>query len=32
MTLTVANLFCDENGAAVVRLISARLATPREKR
>ena len=32
LTLTVANLFFDENGAAVVRLISARLATPREKR
>ena len=32
LTLTVANLFFKEDGDAVIRLISARLATPREKR
>ncbi|MCY4485047.1 MAG: hypothetical protein OXC12_19420 [Spirochaetaceae bacterium] len=32
LTLTVADLFFGEDGDAVIRLISARLATPREKR
>ena len=32
LTLTVADLFFEEDGDAVIRLISARLATPREKR
>jgi hypothetical protein len=32
LTLTVANLFFDEDGEAIVRLISARRATPRETR
>ena len=32
LTLTIANLFFDTNGEGIVRLISARKATPREQR